>query len=98
MRRQAKRRGVGFPVAVRQPDPLARHAVSPRTRQPEPHPAGDTEPHPLRVPRTELLIMRVAAPVTVLPRKRRGVELVLIIFALMITLGGYAIGDFNITG
>ena len=42
--------------------------------------------------------MRVAAPVTVLPRKRRGVELVLIVFALAITLGGYAIVDFNVTG
>ena len=35
---------------------------------------------------------------TVLPRKRRGVELVLIVFALAITLGGYAIVDFNVTG
>ena len=33
----------------------------------------------------ELLIMRVVAPVTVVPRKRRGVELALIIFALGLT-------------
>jgi cell division protein FtsW (lipid II flippase) len=39
-----------------------------------------------------------AAPLTVIPRKRRGVELVLIVFALAITLGGYAIVDLNVTG
>jgi cell division protein FtsW (lipid II flippase) len=36
--------------------------------------------------------------VTVIPRKRRGVELVLILIALAITLGGYAIVDYNVTG
>jgi hypothetical protein len=47
--------------------------------------------------RTELL-MRVVAPVTVVPRKRRGAELVLIIFALGLTLGAYAVVDLNVTG
>lgn len=42
--------------------------------------------------------MSIAAPVTVIPRKRRGVELALIVLALAITLGGYAIVDFNATG
>ena len=42
--------------------------------------------------------MRVDAPVTVVPRKRRGVELVLIIFALVLTLGAYALVDINVTG
>ncbi len=42
--------------------------------------------------------MSAAAPVTVIPRKRRGVELVLIIFALVITLGGYALVDLNVSG
>ena len=46
----------------------------------------------------ELLIMRVVAPVTVVPRKRRGVELALIIFALGLTLGAYALVDINVTG
>ena len=43
-------------------------------------------------------MMRVAAPVTVVPRKRRGVELALIIFALVLTLGAYALVDLNVTG
>ena len=38
------------------------------------------------------------APVTVVPRKRRGVELALIIFALGLTLGAYALVDLNVTG
>ena len=42
--------------------------------------------------------MRVVSPVTVVPRKRRGVELALIIFALALTLGAYALVDFNVTG
>ena len=42
--------------------------------------------------------MSIAVPMTVIPRKRRGVELVLIVFALVITLGGYALVDYNITG
>ena len=48
--------------------------------------------------RAELLIMRAVAPVTVVPRKRRGVELALIIFALGLTLGAYALVDINVTG
>ena len=40
----------------------------------------------------------MSTTVTVLPRKRRGVELVLILFALVITLGAYALVDFNVTG
>jgi len=42
--------------------------------------------------------MGTALPLTVLPRKRRGVEIVLILFALAITLGGYAIVDYNVSG
>ena len=42
--------------------------------------------------------MRVVAPVTVVPRKRRGVELALIIFALGLALGAYALVDLNVTG
>jgi cell division protein FtsW (lipid II flippase) len=42
--------------------------------------------------------MREVAPVTVVPRKRRGVELALIIFALGLTLGAYAVVDLNVTG
>ena len=38
------------------------------------------------------------AAVTVLPRKRRGVEFALILFALVITLSAYALVDFNVTG
>jgi cell division protein FtsW (lipid II flippase) len=37
-------------------------------------------------------------PVTVLPRKRRGVELVLVAFALLLGLGGYALVDLNTAG
>jgi hypothetical protein len=40
----------------------------------------------------------MATPVTVVPRKRRGVELVLIIFALVLTLGAYTVVDLNVTG
>ena len=36
--------------------------------------------------------------VTVVPRKRRGAELVLLIFAVVVTLGAYAQVDFNVTG
>ena len=46
----------------------------------------------------ELLSMRDVAPVTVVPRKRRGVELALIIFALGLALGAYALVDLNVTG
>ena len=42
--------------------------------------------------------MSAAAPVTVLPRKRRGIELVLVLFALLITLGAYVQVDLNVTG
>src|SRR5512132_4505395 len=42
--------------------------------------------------------MRVVTPVTVIPRKRRGVELILIIFALALTLGAYVVVDLNVTG
>ena len=42
--------------------------------------------------------MRAVAPVTVVPRKRRGVELALIIFALGLALGAYALVDINVTG
>ena len=38
------------------------------------------------------------APVAVVPRKRRGVELALIIFALGLALGAYALVDLNVTG
>jgi cell division protein FtsW (lipid II flippase) len=40
----------------------------------------------------------VASAVRVLPRKRRWVELVLMLFALAITIGAYALVDFNVTG
>ena len=42
--------------------------------------------------------MRADTPVTVVPRKRRGVELALIIFALLLTLGAYALVDINVLG
>jgi cell division protein FtsW (lipid II flippase) len=42
--------------------------------------------------------MRVVAPVTIVPRKRREVELAMIIFALGLTLGAYALVDINVTG
>jgi cell division protein FtsW (lipid II flippase) len=42
--------------------------------------------------------MSAATPVTVIPRKRRGVELVLVIFALVITLSAYALVDLNVFG
>ncbi len=42
--------------------------------------------------------MSSAGPVTVLPRKRRGVELLLMTFALALGLGGYALVDVNVTG
>ena len=42
--------------------------------------------------------MSAAAPVTVIPRKRRGVELALIVFALTIALGAYALVDLNVNG
>ena len=42
--------------------------------------------------------MSTAGPVTVLPRKRRGVELLLIVFALALGLGGYALVDLNVHG
>ena len=41
--------------------------------------------------------MSTAAPTTVIPRKRRGVELVLILFALIIGLGAAALVDMNVT-
>jgi cell division protein FtsW (lipid II flippase) len=37
-----------------------------------------------------------AAPTTVVPRKRRGAELLLLLFALALTLGAYAIVDLNV--
>ena len=39
-----------------------------------------------------------AGPVTVIPRKRRGVELALIAFALALVLGAYAIIDLSVAG
>ncbi|WP_375424306.1 FtsW/RodA/SpoVE family cell cycle protein [uncultured Friedmanniella sp.] len=42
--------------------------------------------------------MSSVAPVTVLPRKRRGVELLLVAFALALGLGGYAMVDVNVLG
>ena len=42
--------------------------------------------------------MTDASAVTVVPRKRRGIELVLIMFALIITLGAFALVDINVTG
>ncbi|HSU35320.1 MAG TPA: FtsW/RodA/SpoVE family cell cycle protein [Propionibacteriaceae bacterium] len=42
--------------------------------------------------------MTDASAVTVVPRKRRGIELVLIVFALVITLGACALVDINVTG
>ena len=42
--------------------------------------------------------MQDVAPVSVVPRKRRGVELALIIFALGLALGAYALVDLNVTG
>jgi cell division protein FtsW (lipid II flippase) len=42
--------------------------------------------------------MREVAPVAVVPRKRRGAELALIVFALGLTLGAYAVVDLNVTG
>src|SRR4029453_11020885 len=47
---------------------------------------------------SDLLIMQDVAPVSVVPRKRRGVELALIIFALGLALGAYALVDLNVTG
>src|SRR5206468_2934160 len=45
-----------------------------------------------------LLIMPAMAALTVVPRKRRGVELTLITFALVLTLGAYVLVDINVTG
>ena len=42
--------------------------------------------------------MPPSSAVTVIPRKRRGVELALIIFALLITISAYAQVDYNVTG
>ena len=42
--------------------------------------------------------MPPSSAVTVIPRKRRGVELALILFALPITLSAYALVDYNVTG
>ena len=42
--------------------------------------------------------MSSVAPVTVIPRKRRWIELVLILFALVLTLGAYAQVDLNVYG
>ncbi|MET0694122.1 MAG: FtsW/RodA/SpoVE family cell cycle protein [Propionibacteriaceae bacterium] len=42
--------------------------------------------------------MSTATPTTVIPRKRRGAELLLLIFALGLSLGGYAIVDLNVSG
>jgi cell division protein FtsW (lipid II flippase) len=40
--------------------------------------------------------MSSSAPTTVVPRKRRGAELVLLLFALVLSLGAYAIVDLNV--
>lgn len=42
--------------------------------------------------------MSAVAPITVVPRKRRGIELVLTVYALIITLGAFALVDLNVTG
>lgn len=42
--------------------------------------------------------MSNAAPLTVIPRKRRGVELALLVFALVITFSAYAQVDLNVSG
>jgi cell division protein FtsW (lipid II flippase) len=42
--------------------------------------------------------MSTAGPVTVVPRTRRGAELLLILLALVVTLAAYAIVDLNVTG
>ena len=42
--------------------------------------------------------MPPSSAVTVIPRKRRGVELVLILFALLITVSAYAQVDYNVNG
>src|SRR4029079_15743452 len=52
--------------------------------------------HGHRAGGAELLIMSSAFPMTVIPRKRRGIELVLLIFALAITLGAYALFDLKV--
>ena len=83
------------PQPTASPHPRARQAL------PSKNPAASQPRHPRRPSLgggAELLIMRVVAPVTVVPRKRRGVELALIIFALGLTLGAYALVDINVTG
>ena len=42
--------------------------------------------------------MSAVAPVTVVPRKRRGIELVLVVYALLITFGAFALVDLNVNG
>ncbi len=58
----------------------------------------DPQRHPQRAGGAGLLRMPPSSAVTVIPRKRRGVELVLIIFALLITISAYAQVDYNVTG
>jgi cell division protein FtsW (lipid II flippase) len=42
--------------------------------------------------------MSSSGPVTVVPRKRRNVELALVLFALVLTLGAYAVIDLTVSG
>ena len=42
--------------------------------------------------------MSAAGPVTVIPRKRRGAELLLLLLALLVGLGAYAVVDVNVAG
>ena len=82
----------------RKPKPTPGSKPSPtRTKKPQ-HAKPDTLGACHWAGGAELLIMRAVAPVTVVPRKRRGVELTLIIFALGLTLGAYALVDINVTG
>ena len=87
-----------------QPTASARPSASPGSKaSPTPSKKTGGKPTPTTVcpshrPGGAELLMRVVSPVTVVPRKRRGVELALIIFALGLTLGAYALVDFNVTG
>ena len=42
--------------------------------------------------------MSDTASLTVIPRRRRGIELVMVVFALVLTLGAYTLVDLNATG
>ena len=84
--------------------------VTDRQRRPATKPHGHAEHQAQQQPaatpsgtvhgpaRAELLSMRAARPITVVPRKRRGIELVMLIFALASTLGAYVLVDLNVNG